>query len=1065
MSKNMTRKSLAFGAGVSLVASGFAGLPANAVGIENFVTLAPTTGYAGAYAVIGAAGKTFSLTATAGSQAVISNKEMKFLVTDPELKFAPTVDSVGVALTNKMDDNDLVTVTRGEGIGSGIIALTNTALAAELGTGGYFFLDDDLVGEKADGTAGATIASDDTVFYGTVSGSVVTFTSNLDLSAIVLANNAQINDSTHNTVTQLSNLRATDGSFVVDSGDADGTVDALVLSTADAVTRSVTVQAWVDYVENDVMDSLDYISPARTVTFVTDGDLTGSFSLTAPNEGDTALAGTFTTTPLLNGAQTNDSALFAALFTRQGDPKTAALVVNSTAQSATTGLWSASVNTAAATSLSAWTADATLPGGSNWGHTAATARAANAIGAVSVTAAKVATVTTDAVHNLKTGDKITYASADLSVMNETAAVVTVVSTTVFTYPLSETVAVVAASDADETAGDYAIVLSSDNVYAGDYSGQLAIDTGADNKYDKVGTASAFAVMPLASADVSFSTVASTVLQGISGVTTSDTSTDAKVVAGTLSTTVTATVLGATGAAVGAGRSVAYSFAAGAAAGTIKVNGYLTGAAKPSLTTDANGQVSFVVTDTTGTDGKAVTITATPEGVAAAASTFTVEWDTAALTMYDLNTSTAAGLATSSRMVSAGTSYVLDLVVADQFFNRAAAGDYRLKVAGGGVTAGFVDLVNGAAKVTVSDAGVSTSYVSNLTLQKKSAAGVFADTTTTVALTTNTTTKGKVTMSADASAIFGTTADLADAVASLALVERDVRVAYAAKPDYTSGTGGEVVVVGKATNSATGVALANSVVTISGASNILFSDGAVDKRGSITVISDGSGQFSVKLYSTTAQTDTVITATANGVSATSKVSFSGQGIGEGTVLTVTTPAAVQPASTFQVKAKLADVYGNGVAAATVKVTYSGSGIVFGTLPTTTDANGEIAFSVLLGSNDSASPVVTVSYDQNADGDYLDAKDLVTTSTTVINASGVAASAEKVNVGSFKGYVALYAKGYKGKKMSAIVAGKWIVVASLATDFERVVRYTGAGYDIVTTIYIDGVSVQSFNVTTK
>ena len=51
------------------------------------------------------------------------------------------------------------------------------------------------------------------------------------------------------------------------------------------------------------------------------------------------------------------------------------------------------------------------------------------------------------------------------------------------------------------------------------------------------------------------------------------------------------------------------------------------------------------------------------------------------------------------------------------------------------------------------------------------------------------------------------------------------------------------------------------------------------------------------------------------------------------------------------------------------------------------------------------------------------------------------------------------------MSAIVAGKWIQVDSLASDFERVVRYTGAGYDIVTTIYIDGVKVETFNVTTK
>jgi hypothetical protein len=125
-----------------------------------------------------------------------------------------------------------------------------------------------------------------------------------------------------------------------------------------------------------------------------------------------------------------------------------------------------------------------------------------------------------------------------------------------------------------------------------------------------------------------------------------------------------------------------------------------------------------------------------------------------------------------------------------------------------------------------------------------------------------------------------------------------------------------------------------------------------------------------------------------------------------------------------------------------------------------------FSVLLGSNDTGSVNVTVSYDQNADLDFVDAKDLNTSGTTAITASGVAASETKVNVGSFKGYVALYAKGYEGQKMSAIVAGKWIVVESLASDFERVVRFTGAGYTITTKIYIDGVQVgDAFTTVTK
>ena len=86
--------------------------------------------------------------------------------------------------------------------------------------------------------------------------------------------------------------------------------------------------------------------------------------------------------------------------------------------------------------------------------------------------------------------------------------------------------------------------------------------------------------------------------------------------------------------------------------------------------------------------------------------------------------------------------------------------------------------------------------------------------------------------------------------------------------------------------------------------------------------------------------------------------------------------------------------------------------------------------------------------------------------ILDVAPAATADQKVNVGSFKGYVALYAKGYEGQKMSAIVAGKWIVVESLASDFERVVRFTGAGYTITTKLYIDGVQVgDDFTTLTK
>ena len=73
--------------------------------------------------------------------------------------------------------------------------------------------------------------------------------------------------------------------------------------------------------------------------------------------------------------------------------------------------------------------------------------------------------------------------------------------------------------------------------------------------------------------------------------------------------------------------------------------------------------------------------------------------------------------------------------------------------------------------------------------------------------------------------------------------------------------------------------------------------------------------------------------------------------------------------------------------------------------------------------------------------------------------------KVNAGSFKGYVALYAKGYKGKKLSAKVGNDWVIVESLESDYERIVEYTGVGYQINVRLYIDGILQRTIPLLTK
>ena len=83
---------------------------------------------------------------------------------------------------------------------------------------------------------------------------------------------------------------------------------------------------------------------------------------------------------------------------------------------------------------------------------------------------------------------------------------------------------------------------------------------------------------------------------------------------------------------------------------------------------------------------------------------------------------------------------------------------------------------------------------------------------------------------------------------------------------------------------------------------------------------------------------------------------------------------------------------------------------------------------------------------------------------------AVSQQRLTVASFKGFIAIYTKGYEGSKLSVKVAGKWLVVDALDESFNgknysRTVRYTGAGYTILVHLYIDGKFVETTELITK
>jgi hypothetical protein len=679
--------------------------------------------------------------------------------------------------------------------------------------------------------------------------------------------------------------------------------------------------------------------------------------------------------------------------------------------------------------------------------------------------------TVTATHGLQIGDLVTINAVENGVDGTRVTVSSVPAANKFTVT-----GTFAAFGEKADAGTVTYVSELEAI-AGSYTAKAqTLSTALGN------TATNFAVAT-SSDDVSLATTATANVQGASNdeITANVGSAIRK---GELSVELTATVVDSNDVAVTAGRPVVVALGAkdsgGAQVGTFTINGTAYASAV-TLLTDANGKVVFTVGENDGAVGSQVEVTVTPENLTLAQTAdIELTWAAAAYTLFDLNDS--ADAATSGQnSITAGGSYSYSLAALDQWKNAPADGTHRMKATTTGRTVGtdYITLTSGRAAWTVADGAITgqTAISTAFSLEELQTDSTWAANETLgqggTALTYTTsvmaaTQVDAVLLDTDGSTAYGNAvADLSDAATTVAIAAQDRRVVNGNRAAYT----GAVVVSGRVSNSSTNVPRAGTVVTLSGPNNILFSEGSVDALGGVAIKTDANGEFSVELFSNTAQTNTVITVSSGADSETVKVSFTGQGASFGTSIAIDAPASVDPGTSFKVTATLRDKNGNAVLSTTgnrMLVEYAGPGIVIATMPTDTNTLGQVSFTVLLGTNDKGTGVVTVSYDQGDDGDFTGTAtgDLDVIATKSLTVGAVASSDTKVNVGSFKGYVALYAKGYKGQKMTAIVAGKWIKVDSLASDFERVVRYTGAGYSITTKIYIDGVQIgDAFTTMTK
>ena len=280
--------------------------------------------------------------------------------------------------------------------------------------------------------------------------------------------------------------------------------------------------------------------------------------------------------------------------------------------------------------------------------------------------------------------------------------------------------------------------------------------------------------------------------------------------------------------------------------------------------------------------------------------------------------------------------------------------------------------------------------------------------------------------------------------------------------------------GKALTS-TGAAAAGVTVTIS-APGVGFFNGTSHTVGSASVNTTATGDYEFEVYSNQAGVQT-FTVTSGTATKTAKIEYTAAAAGTGTSVVIDAPSSVLAGSTLIIKATITDKWGNPVATtdnsgATTPdsyISYVGPGLLVGTTPVNA-TKGVMSLGYLIGSTDTGSIVVTAGYDKNGDEDYVDFGDIVVTKTITIGAPPVAAVAKKVNAGSFKGYVAVYARGYEGQRLSAKIGKDWVVGPSIVNNQEngplfRVTDFTGAGVDIAVRIYIDRVLIDTINLTTK
>jgi len=1084
MTKNMTRRGLAFGATIALSAGLFSAVPAVAAGsADGSVTLVPNVGLE--YSV--RSNDAFDLKSNYDASLTTASRFLKFLVADTASKTKADVDNNG-----NTGDVALTTITGVTSYAIDTLVVTVvTAAAHKLQVG-------DVVAIAAMDAGGTTAVVTDGNYAVVSTPSTTSFTfdeanatdvgatadANATIDAVVTAqglnDRAKIVDRGLGSVNvvggsfPVSARSTTDNSYVV-TGIANSVANDQVLrlvSTDTTQTVSVDVTAWVDNNGNDEIDPTEKVSATRTVSFVHSTGITATTTIRPATAGESTVTADVMTTPTLNGLMilgavnenltisTVTSGLASVKFTRQGD---ATEVVG-----ATNGSYSNTTNKFTFTSVNFNASGWTTTHASKPTQRVAALTGANDLDSFSVTA-NVANVVFDAPHGYRVGDIVAIAAAETRLDNATAKITAVPTTQSFQYALTtaNAGANIASSDVSESNVLTPGTLLRNSVEAGALTAQFFFDATGAAAAATLGAAGTYSVGAQVVATGGIS---------LTGSPSATVNAAGKVAKGTTTATATVALTDSEDKPVPAGVDVTITAIRAAGASTVTAGGLAVGSSAAVTfygKTDANGEVAIALTNAVGAVNDQINLTADSQG--ATQATLSVIWENKVYTIHDSADATYAN-ASRVRAVDVGSAYTFNLLVQDQWKAPAGA-DVRLKatLSGRTVQTSIIALTNSAATFSVIDGGLTAGDVTvEVVGQTKSAtSGLWSDTDAsftdwdageagTVAVKYQA--AAAITLNAQgANFPSATAADYTADATTLTPVALDGRVSYVAAPAFLAA---EKAVVSGSVNLANGVVAAGTQVTISGV-GLGFKVGDVWALDSVSFVNDGT--FAVEVYSRSSGAKTV-TITSGTVTKTATVTFAAVAGTTGYSIVLTTPETVQRGSTFMVEGQILDVNGNGLSlltagtgtAATLQVSYLGLGLVSGALPTTTDANGKFFFYVLVGSNDVGTSRVTASYDVDGTGTVSAA--VATTKTIYVGQS--APSATKVNVGTFSGKLVVYALGAAGSEVSYKIAGKWVTQVVTSDSLMRYDRVVGAtGKTIKVDIYVDGVLKLAKSVVTK